>query len=57
MNEFVNPPCHGLVATSCVESAMASSSDEGKVAAPFTEVVLISAEWELESMKMLQSSV
>ena len=47
MNEYKTPPCNSSLATSCVESAMASSSGEGKVAAPFTEGVLNSAELEL----------
>ena len=47
MNECLNPPCSSSVATSCVEPTMASSSDEGRVTAPFFEGVSISAEGEL----------
>ena len=47
MNEYVNPPCNSSVATSRVESAMASSCDEGRMAALFTEGVSSSAEGEL----------
>ena len=45
MIEEINPQFNTSVATSCVESAMASSSDEGEVAAPFT--LPTSAEEEL----------
>ena len=47
MNDYVNPPCISSLATSCAKSVMAGSCGEGKVAALFTEVVLISAEGEL----------
>ena len=47
MNEYVNPPCNSSLATSCAKSVMASSCGEDKVAALFTEDVLISAEGEL----------
>ena len=44
MNEYIFPPSNSSFATSCVESAMAISSDEGRVAVQFTEVVSSSAE-------------
>ena len=47
MIECITPPCTSSVAKSCVEYAMASSSDEGKLAASFTEGVSSSAEGEL----------
>ena len=47
MNEVINPPCKSSVATSCVESAISSSSDEKKTAAPFIEGVSSTTEGEL----------
>ena len=47
MNEYIKPLCNRSLATSCVQSAMASSSEEGRVATPFTEGVSNSAEREL----------
>ena len=47
MNKYLNPPCNSSLATSCAKSLMASSCDEGKVAALFTEGVSSSAEGEL----------
>ena len=47
MNKYVNPPCNSSLATSCDKSVMASSCGEGKMAAPFTEIVSRSAEREL----------
>ena len=47
MNEYINPPCSSFLARSCIESVKASSSDEGKVATPFTEGVSSTAQWEL----------
>ena len=47
LNEYINPPCNCSITTSCIESTMGSSSDEGKATAPFTEGVSSSAEREL----------
>ena len=47
MNEDVNPSCNNSLATCCIKSAMASSCDEGKVAALFREGVAKSTEGEL----------
>ena len=47
MNEYINTSCNSSVAPSCVESAMDSFCDEGKVATPFTEGVSSSAEVEM----------
>ena len=47
LKENTNPPCNTSVATSCVESAMASPFDEGKVADPVTEGESSSAEREM----------
>ena len=44
MKEFINPPIISSLASFCVESAMASSSDKVKVAALFTGGVSSSAE-------------
>ena len=47
MNQYINPPCSSSSTTSCIESAMVSSSVENRLAAPFTEGVSSSAEWEM----------
>ena len=43
----MKPPCISSLVTSCTESPMASSSDEGKTTTPFTEGVSSSAKVEL----------
>ena len=40
-------PCNNSIATSCVDSLKTSSSDEGRLTAPFREGVSSSAEREL----------
>ena len=39
MNDYLNQPCRRLIATSCFEFKMASSSDEGRTTSSFTEIV------------------
>ena len=46
-NEYISPPCNSSLTTSCIKSAIASSGDQGKVAALFPEGVSSSAEGEL----------
>ena len=44
MNEYTNPSCNSLLATSCFEFTMARSPDQGRVTAHFIEGVSSSAE-------------
>ena len=47
MTEYLYQPCRSLIATSCFEFTMASSSDEGRVTSSFTEIVYSCTEGEL----------